>query len=54
MCQRPELQAMAVIILLLSLFPLQRYIQKQVKPLFNHFEIVTGNWNTIPESPMDQ
>lgn len=34
--------------------PMQRYIQKQVLPLFQHFATVTGNWTKLPEGLMDQ
>ncbi|NWS71136.1 AMPN Aminopeptidase, partial [Crotophaga sulcirostris] len=31
-----------------------KYIQKQVTPLFNHYENITNNWVTIPSGLMDQ
>ncbi|KAJ7999376.1 hypothetical protein DPEC_G00193760 [Dallia pectoralis] len=34
--------------------PMQAYLKKQVTPLFNHFEMITGNWTTIPENHLDQ
>lgn len=37
---------------LLSL--LQKYIQKQVTPLFDHFQKLTLNWTQIPDGLMDQ
>lgn len=33
---------------------LQSYIQKQVKPLFEHYKNVTGNWTDVPLGLMDQ
>lgn len=33
---------------------LQKYIQKQVKPLFEYYKNVTGNWTKIPDGLMDQ
>lgn len=32
----------------------QKYIQKQVMPLFNYYEKITNNWTTIPSGLMDQ
>lgn len=37
---------------LLSL--LQKYIRKQVTPLFDHFQNLTLNWTQIPDGLMDQ
>ncbi|XP_029430472.1 aminopeptidase N-like [Rhinatrema bivittatum] len=34
--------------------PMKRYIQKQVCPLFKHFESLTGNWSYRPETLMEQ
>ncbi|XP_067412180.1 aminopeptidase N [Emydura macquarii macquarii] len=34
--------------------PMQKYIQKQVKPLFQYFQNVTSNWTTIPDGLMEQ
>ncbi|KAM6426351.1 aminopeptidase N [Liasis olivaceus] len=34
--------------------PMQRYIQKQVTPLFNYFQKLTANWTRIPAGLMDQ
>ncbi|XP_075288117.1 aminopeptidase N [Opisthocomus hoazin] len=31
-----------------------KYVQKQVTPLFNHYQNVTNNWVTIPSGLMDQ
>ncbi|XP_076880953.1 aminopeptidase N-like [Brachyhypopomus gauderio] len=33
---------------------LQAYLRKQVKPLFNHFTSITGNWTTVPAGHTDQ
>lgn len=34
-------------------FP-QKYLQKQVKPLFEYFQATTSNWTQRPETLMDQ
>ncbi|TNN70174.1 Aminopeptidase N [Liparis tanakae] len=34
--------------------PMQAYVNKQVTPLFNHFQNITGNWTNIPENHTDQ
>nr|BAG82599.1 aminopeptidase N [Gloydius brevicaudus] len=34
--------------------PMQRYIRKQVTPLFEHFRNLTLNWNEIPDGLMNQ
>lgn len=34
--------------------PMQAYWNKQVTPLFNHFQNITGNWTNIPEKHTDQ
>ncbi|XP_034291427.1 aminopeptidase N isoform X1 [Pantherophis guttatus] len=34
--------------------PMQKYIQKQVTPLFDHFKKITLNWTQIPDGLMDQ
>ncbi|KAF7239596.1 Aminopeptidase Ey [Varanus komodoensis] len=34
--------------------PMTRYIQKQVVPLFDYFEQITGNWSKLPEGLMAQ
>ncbi|KAG7263697.1 hypothetical protein CRUP_007765 [Coryphaenoides rupestris] len=34
--------------------PMQDYLRKQVTPLFNHFETITGNWSRVPVGHMDQ
>lgn len=33
---------------------LQSYIQKQVKPLFEHYKTDTKNWTEVPLGLMDQ
>lgn len=33
---------------------MKKYIQKQVKPLFEYYKNVTGNWTKIPDGLMDQ
>lgn len=33
---------------------MKSYIQKQVKPLFEHYKNVTGNWTDVPLGLMDQ
>ncbi|XP_005885265.1 PREDICTED: aminopeptidase N [Myotis brandtii] len=33
---------------------MQKYLKKQVTPLFRHFENLTGNWTKRPEKLMDQ
>ncbi|XP_070256863.1 aminopeptidase N [Myotis yumanensis] len=33
---------------------MQKYLKKQVTPLFRHFGNLTGNWTTRPENLMDQ
>ncbi|XP_059534043.1 aminopeptidase N [Myotis daubentonii] len=33
---------------------MQKYLKKQVTPLFRHFETVTSNWTKRPENLMDQ
>lgn len=33
---------------------MQKYLKKQVTPLFRHFENLTGNWTNRPEKLMDQ
>lgn len=32
----------------------QKYIQNQVTPLFDYYENITDNWNTLPSGLMDQ
>uniref|UniRef100_A0A670KCE6 Aminopeptidase n=1 Tax=Podarcis muralis TaxID=64176 RepID=A0A670KCE6_PODMU len=34
--------------------PMQKYIQKQVTPLFNYYKNLTANWTKIPDGLMDQ
>uniref|UniRef100_A0A3Q2LAN4 Aminopeptidase n=1 Tax=Equus caballus TaxID=9796 RepID=A0A3Q2LAN4_HORSE len=34
--------------------PMQKYLQKQVKPLFEYFQATTSNWTQRPETLMDQ
>ncbi|XP_026786092.3 aminopeptidase N [Pangasianodon hypophthalmus] len=34
--------------------PMQTYLRKQVKPLFDHFTSVTANWTTVPAGHTDQ
>uniref|UniRef100_A0A9L0JQY8 Aminopeptidase n=1 Tax=Equus asinus TaxID=9793 RepID=A0A9L0JQY8_EQUAS len=34
--------------------PMQKYLQKQVKPLFEYFQTTTSNWTQRPETLMDQ
>ncbi|KAG7327353.1 hypothetical protein KOW79_008959 [Hemibagrus wyckioides] len=34
--------------------PMQAYLRKQVKPLFDHFTSVTRNWTTVPAGHTDQ
>ncbi|XP_027019984.1 aminopeptidase N isoform X2 [Tachysurus fulvidraco] len=34
--------------------PMQAYLRKQVKPLFDHFTSVTSNWTTVPAGHTDQ
>ncbi|MCI4383273.1 hypothetical protein PGIGA_G00024610 [Pangasianodon gigas] len=34
--------------------PMQAYLRKQVKPLFDHFTSVTANWTTVPAGHTDQ
>ncbi|KAI5101265.1 aminopeptidase N, partial [Silurus meridionalis] len=34
--------------------PMQAYLRKQVKPLFDHFTSVTANWTRVPEGHTDQ
>ncbi|XP_060797041.1 aminopeptidase N-like [Neoarius graeffei] len=34
--------------------PMQAYLRKQVKPLFDHFTSVTANWTTVPTGHTDQ
>ncbi|XP_062868491.1 aminopeptidase N [Trichomycterus rosablanca] len=34
--------------------PMQAYLRKQVKPLFDHFTATTGNWTTVPAGHTDQ
>lgn len=36
------------------LFLLQKYIRKQVAPLFEHFRNLTLNWTEIPDGLMNQ
>ncbi|XP_067308061.1 aminopeptidase N [Pseudorasbora parva] len=33
---------------------LQAYLKKQVKPLFEHFGIISSNWTTVPSGHTDQ
>ncbi|NWR55413.1 AMPN Aminopeptidase, partial [Bucorvus abyssinicus] len=33
---------------------MMKYIQKQVTPLFKHYQNITGNWTIIPSGLMDQ
>lgn len=32
----------------------QKYMQKQVMPLFNHYKNITNGWMKIPSDLMDQ
>ncbi|XP_013909252.1 PREDICTED: aminopeptidase N [Thamnophis sirtalis] len=34
--------------------PMEKYIRKQIIPLFDHFQNLTRNWTQIPEGLMDQ
>ncbi|XP_066503247.1 aminopeptidase Ey [Hoplias malabaricus] len=34
--------------------PMQAYLRKQVKPLFDYFATVTDNWTTVPQGHNDQ
>uniref|UniRef100_A0A672QLP9 Aminopeptidase n=1 Tax=Sinocyclocheilus grahami TaxID=75366 RepID=A0A672QLP9_SINGR len=34
--------------------PLQTYLQRKVKPLFDHFKVITSNWTRKPPRYMDQ
>ncbi|KAF4082996.1 hypothetical protein AMELA_G00135010 [Ameiurus melas] len=34
--------------------PMQAYLRKQVKPLFDHFTSVAANWTTVPAGHTDQ
>uniref|UniRef100_A0A3Q1FCE9 Aminopeptidase n=1 Tax=Acanthochromis polyacanthus TaxID=80966 RepID=A0A3Q1FCE9_9TELE len=34
--------------------PMQDYLRKQVTPLFNYYENLTGNWSDVPTGHMDQ
>ncbi|XP_051808615.1 aminopeptidase N-like isoform X3 [Acanthochromis polyacanthus] len=34
--------------------PMQDYLRKQVTPLFNYYENLTGNWADVPTGHMDQ
>ncbi|RVE74836.1 hypothetical protein OJAV_G00026210 [Oryzias javanicus] len=34
--------------------PLQAYLRKQVRPLFEHFRTLTANWTTVPANHNDQ
>ncbi|XP_051808617.1 aminopeptidase N-like [Acanthochromis polyacanthus] len=34
--------------------PMQDYLRKQVTPLFNYYENLTGNWADVPAGHMDQ
>ncbi|XP_062318651.1 aminopeptidase N-like [Osmerus eperlanus] len=33
---------------------MQAYLNKQVRPLFQHFKTITGNWTYVPKGHMDQ